>query len=297
MTPSISALARFGLFCAVTATAHLVADEVRIERDVSYLETGRKEKLDLYFPARQPSDPPAPAAIWIHGGGWIGGNKAESRAENVCGTLVAAGYVCASVDYRLGDGSWPTDLFDCKNAVRFLRVNAAKFRLDPRRVAVLGGSAGGHLALMVGFTPEVPELEPAAPYPGVSDAVAAVVDLYGPNYPLAVIDTPANELAFGRVFGLPYGADPARARRLSPAAYVTAAAPPVLILHGLADDSVPYGQSLDLAKALAEEGVGFELIGLKNVGHSFDLVVRKKKPLPRDLRPDVLTFLRQALSR
>jgi len=134
------------------ASGRTFAGEVQRLRDVSYLEPGRTEKLDLYLPERVPDDPPSPAVVWIHGGNWIGGEKGEGRAQSICGTLAGAGYVCASVDYRIGPGAWPTNLFDCKNAVRFLRARAADYHVDPDRIAVMGGSAGGHLALMVGLT-------------------------------------------------------------------------------------------------------------------------------------------------
>ena len=87
-----------------------------------------------------------------------------------------------SIDYRLGDGAWPTNLVDCKNAVRFLRAHAAQYHLDPNRIAVAGGSAGGHLALMVALTGDQDHLEPsgsATPYPGVSSAVRCVINMYG----------------------------------------------------------------------------------------------------------------------
>src|SRR5687768_7447602 len=120
----------------------------------------------------------------IHGGGWVGGDKAAAREFNIGTTLAAAGYVCASVNYKLkGDDRWPTNLFDCKNAVRFLRTRAVQYQVAPDRIGVIGGSAGGHLALMVAYTSDLPELTPTAaantPYPGVSDGVRCVVDLYG----------------------------------------------------------------------------------------------------------------------
>ena len=104
--------------------------------------------------------------------------KTENRAKEICTTLAAAGYVAVSVDHRLGAGAWPNNLPDCKNAVHFRRANAAKYQLDPDRIAGAGGSTGGHLALMVGFTGDQPEFEPtgvATPYPGISSKVRAVI--------------------------------------------------------------------------------------------------------------------------
>ncbi len=165
------------LFASLSLSA---ADSaVRVLKDVPFLAPGRAEKLDIYLPPPPPAGELSAAVVWIHGGGWTGGTKNEARAQQICTTLVNAGYVALNVDYKLGDGAWPTNLHDCKNAVRFLRTRAAEWRIDPDRIAVAGGSAGGHLALMVGYTAGVPELEPAAPYPGVSSAVRAVIDMYG----------------------------------------------------------------------------------------------------------------------
>jgi beta-galactosidase len=302
----------FPLTACSTAAALLVtvlggriqAAEVRTVKDVSYLEAGRSEKLDLYLPESAPDDPPSPAVVWIHGGGWMEGTKDEARAKQICGTLAAAGYVCASIDYRLGPGSWPANLFDCKNAVRFLRVHAADYHVDADRVAVMGGSAGAHLALMVGFTAGEPALEPQAPYPGVSDMVGAVGDFYGPS------ELPLLQAADaqGRLLGrLAPNADPAAMlgagpeaglsvwHTASPVNHVRADSPPVFMAHGTADSLVDFPQSSQLDKVLSQYGVAHEFVALDRVGHGFDLTSWQGKPLPRDLRPVVLGFLRQYL--
>ena len=291
-------------FLAVLAGARIEAGEVRTVRDVSYLEAGRSEKLDLYLPERDPGDPPSPAVVWIHGGGWMEGTKGEDRAKSVCGTLAAAGYVCASIDYRLGPGSWPVNLFDCKNAVRFLRVHAADYHVDPDRVAVMGGSAGGHLALMAGLTADEPGLEPSAPYPGISDMVGAVGDFYGPSDLPTLQAADAQGKALGKRAS---NADPTAMlgesdktsrplwRSASPVDHVSSDSPPVLIVHGTEDPLVNFSQSSDLDRVLTQKGVAHEFVALERVGHSFDLTSWQGKPLARDLRPVVLGFLRQYL--
>lgn len=148
-------------------------------RDIAFLEPGHAEKIDLYVPVRGAEELMAPAVIWIHGGGFTGGDKMDAREKDVCSNLAAAGYGCASINYRLGDGSWPANVFDCKNAVRFLRVRAAEFHVDPARIAIMGGSAGAVLAQMVKFTTGEQDWEPSAQYPGVSSAVAATGSFYG----------------------------------------------------------------------------------------------------------------------
>ncbi len=275
--------------------------DVRFVENVSFLESGRTEKLDLYLPARAADAKPAPAVVWIHGGGFTGGKKGEARAHNVCETLAAAGYVCVSIDYRLGEGAWPTNLFDCKNAVRFLRVHAAEYGVDPARIAVFGGSAGAYLGQMVGFTDGKAGLEPTAPYPGISSAVKAVGNFYGtsnnatrqqPSPTGALTGVLADNTERAKLFGLPAGASLRAWRDISPVAFVTPTSPPVLIVHGLADPLSDYAQALELAQVLSLNGVPHELVMLEHVGHQFDLTTWNKKPLPRDLRPVVLDFLR-----
>jgi acetyl esterase/lipase len=270
-----------------------------VQKDIPFLGPGQEEKLDLYLP------PPAVtrrgAVVWIHGGGWTGGTKDATREVRVCTTLAEAGYVCVSVAYKLGRGAWPENLLDCKNAVRYLRTQAKELGIDPERIAVGGGSAGGHLALMVAFTAGQTALEPAAPYPGVSSAVRCVFDLYGVTNLLTRQETkPDGTPAGGRKEGgaavVFAGADHDEVFRFaSPVSHISAASPPVLILHGRADTTVDFEQSVELARKLAERQVPHELILLDGVGHTFDLQTWNKKPLPRDLRPVVIGFLNQYL--
>ena len=278
---------------------------VTIERDVAYLAPDRPEKLDLYLPANRPARARSPGVVIIHGGGWTGGSKAAGREYEIGTTLAKAGYVGASVEYRMANHErWPTNVFDCKNAVRFLRANAAQYAVDPAHLGVIGGSAGGHLALMVGLTDAVRELEPPAaltPYPGVSDRVQAVVDMYGIADLRTSVrpdkdgnPTTAHEPWHG-VFGDHQPITDADTRLASPAAHLSPQAPPVLILHGTRDTTVDRNQSIDLDKALAAAGIPHRLILVPDVGHTFDLETWNHKPLPQDLRPIVTAFFDQYL--
>lgn len=269
----------------------------RVMVDVAYLPPDRAEKLDLYLPTPPPAGKLSPALVWIHGGGWTGGGKNEARAKNICGTLAGAGYVAVSIDYKLGDGSWPLNLLDCKNAVRFLRANAAKYRLDPDRIAVAGGSAGGHLALMVGLTTPKKLYEPDAPYPGISNAVRCVINMYGPGNLLVGPETPLGKLMAGAPIRGVFAAAGKDALSLaSPVNHVTAKSPPVMILHGRTDSTVEYQQSDEMAAVLKARGVPHEYLLLDDVGHSFDWDSWKKKALPRDVRTAALTFLEKHLA-
>lgn len=297
----------FALFSLMLIAFVRAADSTpRIVKDVAFLAAERAEKLDLYLPAPLPAGTLAPAVVWIHGGGWTGGTKNETRAQEICSTLAAAGYVAVSIDYRLGDGAWPTNLHDCKNAVRFLRANATKYQIDPSRIAVAGGSAGGHLALMTGFTADQAEFEPAAgatPYPGVSSRVRCIIDLYGPSSLLTRLATDAKGVPDGKrkpggdlkVFGAAHIDDPVF-NRASPVTHVTKSSPPVLIIHGLIDGTVDIGQSWTLAGLLAGKGVEHEFILVERAGHTFDFEFWNKQPLSRDLRPAALAFLAKHLA-
>ena len=276
-----------------------------VEKDVAFLAADRTERLDVYLPAAAGGEL-RPGFVWIHGGGWTGGTKNEARAANVCGTLARAGYVAVSVDYRLGDGAWPTLLFDCKNAVRFLRAQATRYRIDPARIAVGGGSAGGHLALMVALTAGQPGLEregAATPYPGISSAVACGVNLYGitnilTRRQVAADGTPGElrppEDAHLRVFSARDAADPVF-RLASPVHHLSPASVPLLTLHGRRDATVDYVQAEELDRLARERGARHELVLLDRAGHTFDLETWQRKPLERDLRPVLLEFLARHL--
>jgi acetyl esterase/lipase len=281
---------------------------MRVVTNVTYLAPDRAEKLDLYLPEGRAAGVKSPALVWIHGGSWIGGDKGEARAKEICGTLAGAGYVAVSINYKLGRGAWPQSLLDSKNAVRFLRARAEEYGIDPDRIAVGGGSAGGHLALMVGFTIGQKELEPDAPYPGASSSVRAILDCYGPaNLVLPPAAGGADPfpgmrkvMADARGVWGPEPAAEALLRSVSPTHIVAKGAPPVLIFHGLADPTVEVAQSIELAKALKERGVEHEFVTLEGVGHSFDFEIANPSSgtprLPRDLRPVALAFLAKHLA-
>ena len=274
---------------------------VTIEQDVSYLAPDRKEKLDLYLPANRDRTTRSPAIVIIHGGGWTGGDKAAGREFNIGSTLAGAGYVCASVNYKLaGDDRWPMNLFDCKNAVRFLRASADKYNIDADRIGVIGGSAGGHLALMVAYTSDVAQLAPGkkdSPYPGISDRVRCVVDLYGITDPRTrrktdgkgnPLATPTTQCAL-----LPHTTPISHAdawRLAAPVAHVSSTTPPTLIIHGNADTTVDRDQATQLEEKLKAAGVEHQLIRLDGIGHTFDLEKWRGQPLPQDLRPVVVKF-------
>lgn len=273
---------------------------ITVRPEVAFLAADRAERLDVYLPAGWTPEAKLPAMVWVHGGGWTGGDKAATRDRNVCHALAAAGYVSVSINYRLGAGAWPQNLEDVKNAVRYVRAHAAQLGVDPERIALGGGSAGGHLALMAAYTADAEKWEPAQPWPGVSSRVACVIDLYGITDVRAWLAAPAEQASAPRsrtnyaVFAAVGSAVPPD---VSPLAHVTASSPPTLILHGRADRTVDAAQSVALAGALQTRGVPHELLLLDGVGHTFDFDGWNHRPLPQDVRPVVFGFLSRHLSR
>jgi acetyl esterase/lipase len=255
--------------------------DVRVEQGAAYLSAGREEKADLYFPTNATKGAKLPAIVWIHGGGWNNGDRNGRREIAVCSTLARNGYITMSIDYKLAYGKyevWPTNLWDCKTAVRWLRVNADQLGIDPKRIGVAGGSAGGHLAAMVALTTPTDGLNPAEPYGKVSCAVSCCVDMYG----IADVGTYHEAKMLGKTFE----EAPELYKIASPVTYVRSNSPPFLIMCGTADKTVNPDQSKLLAKTLKDAGAQEQLVVIPGAPHSFDL-----EPKQRDLRPLVLEFL------
>jgi acetyl esterase/lipase len=277
------------LFAVVAlALAARAEDAFRIEKDIAYLAPGRKEKADLYLPAGNPSFAPRPAVVIIHGGGWTGGDKGAAREINIGTNLALRGYVGLSINYVLastnkdGKATWPQNLHDCKTAVRWLRKNAGRLQVDPERIGVIGGSAGGHLAAMLAVTGPKDGLDPQGPYGEFSCRVQCAVDLYGPADLSGRLDL--------AMLGKSSAQAPELYRAASPVTYVDRDDPPLLILHGTADNTVPVDQSRLFAAKLRETGARHELVIVEGAPHTFHL-----QPKQRDLRPLVLGFFDQHL--
>jgi len=229
----------------------------KVFRDLAYVPGGHaRQKLDLYLPA---SGARLPVIVWIHGGGFRMGSKSDGAPVE----YLARGYAVASLDYRLsGDALFPAQIEDCKAAVRWLRANAERYRLDPARFAAWGASAGGHLAAMLGTTGHVRDFDVGS-HLDQSSRVQAVVDYFGPT---DFLQMDAHRLPNGMthddagspeslLIGGPLQENREKAARANPIAYVTKEAPPFFICHGDRDLLVPHHQSELLAEALRKAGV------------------------------------------
>ncbi len=239
-----------------------------VERDTTYCHAASLPlKMDVYSPGKR-SDTPWPAVVFVHGGAWMGGDKATTDGLRDIPELVRRGYLVASVNYRLApQWKFPAQIEDVKCAVRYLRAHAATYHLDPNTIGMYGASAGGHLAALLGLADDKLWVEPDAEYADQSNRVQAVVDLYGPS-DMTQVFPGASGLIDERVFG----AASKRDRRLaaaSPVAYVSPGAPPFLLIHGEQDDLVPLSQGEELYGRLKEAGNRVQLVVVKNAGHVF----------------------------
>ncbi|MBN2307792.1 MAG: alpha/beta hydrolase [Candidatus Hydrogenedentes bacterium] len=241
-------------------------DTVREIKDIEYGNVGgRALLLDLYLPLD--THGPVPGLIFIHGGGWKKGDRKDYLYYTA--KYAEQGYAAATISYRFsGEAPFPAAVEDAKCAVRWMRANAAEYGIDPDAIAVLGGSAGGHLAMMVGYSSDVPELEGDGGHAGVSSRVQAVVNLYGPSDLTAEIAKDSGEVR--SFLGVGYAEAPELYAKASPLTYLSKDDPPTLILHGTIDELVPVEQSDVLAQKLEALGVPVVYDRLEGWPHTMD---------------------------
>ena len=257
--------------CALLAqgpAAPTIPDTVIAEREVAYSAVGGRQTMDIVRP-REDSATPRPAVLLVHGGGFRAGAKESYLPLAI--KLAGRGYVAATVNYRLAPrNQFPAAVQDVKAAVRYLRANASKLNLDPNHIGALGGSAGGHLVLMLGLTAGVEEFEGSGPNRDQSSAVQCVVDEYGPT---DFTQSYSKSVDAAEVLPQFLGGDLDHERlahmRASPLNWVTPAAAPVLAIHGTADPYVAYEQSLWIVERLIAAGVPAELETISGAGHGF----------------------------
>lgn len=231
---------------------------------------GGEMLLDLYLP--QGTDGP-PLVVWIHGGAWQYGTRAEPPLGPV-----KAGYAVASVDFRpAGTAAFPAQIHDIKAAIRFLRARANGYGYRADRIAVWGASSGGHLAALAGTTGGNPRLEGSlGEYNGVDSRVQAVIDFFGPTDLLTILGQSTPHGLSVRVPALQrlLGGSPDEpavcelARLASPVHHVGVDSPPLLILHGVQDNQVPVNQSIELDQAYQQHGRESQLVLIPGAGHT-----------------------------
>ncbi len=249
---------------------------VRLERDLAYVPDGDEaQKLDLYLPEVAP-EKPLPLIVHIHGGGWQAGSKFPCPVAG----MVLKGYAVASVEYRFSQkAKFPAQIQDCQAAIRWLRAKAASYSINPEKVGVIGGSAGGHLSALVATAGGTSAFPPIGGNEDQSDRVQAVCDIYGPADFTKVVQQAAEDRNVRNIFQFNLQKDPyssligvplettEKSRAVSPVTYISEDDPPVLILHGTHDALVPYAQSVQFAGALKAKGVPVWLQTLPGGGH------------------------------
>jgi len=231
--------------------------------NIAYDNISEAQKLDLYYPDINQND--FPLVIHIHGGAFVKGDKQDHQLNPFL-SFLEHGYVVGSINYRLsGEAIFPAAVQDVKTAIRFLKFHSEKYNLDPNRIAVVGGSAGGNLCAMVGTSAHIVEFEKDMPYFGeVDSSVKAVVDWFGPTdfskmdeqlslNQLGPCDHNLTNSPESRYMGTPISIiSKDELSKADPTTYVTNKIPPFLIQHGKLDHLVPFQQSVHLTNRIKE---------------------------------------------
>jgi acetyl esterase/lipase len=262
------------------------------QTDVAYASPGGQAvKLDIAWPK---SAGPHPLVVLFHGGGWSHGSKGLLRSE--IQRLAGAGYAAASIGYRLTDVAvFPAQASDARCAVRWLRSHAGQYGIDPARVASLGYSAGAHLATLLATASEKTALDTGCPSSG-SAAVDGAVSYAGPQDLRASTSLPQEVQAVTALLGGTPESRPQLAALASPMAHVTPDDPPLLLVHGTADATVPVWHARVMRDTMQLRGAAATLVELPGIGH--DLYARGMLGTAAEMRPAACTtfaFLDQLL--
>lgn len=272
-------------------------DNYKIISDIEYLGPDRQEKMDVYLPSCT-SKAPRPAVIWIHGGGWTGGDKINKRALNLFNILTREGIAVFSINYLLVKykkdenekiiypielDAFPQNIYDCKTAIRFVRKNAQTYNIDPSKIVLAGASAGGHLAMITGMTSGT-EIDNGGLYKDYSTDVSGIISFYGPT-----------DL---RKFGSHMFADETlyKCDKYSPVNYISEKIPPIFVTHGTQDEIVNYSDTSDFIDKIQvfekqkDCKIDYTFIPVKNGKHSY-FASPDEKNCFYDLRPHILVFL------
>lgn len=232
--------------------------------------------LDIYLP--KGVSVPFPTIVYVHPGGWSGGDKTDVARH--ISYLTAAGFALVSINYRLsGDTVFPAPLHDCKAAIRWLKANASRYNLNPNAIGIFGQSAGAHLASLVGVTANVKNASSGAITMDLegsvggntqySSTVRAVADFFGPSN-LVEFYKVQTQGSGSNLVGCTIPQCPDKAKLASTTTYASRTAPPFLIMHGTADDVVPFSQSQIFDSTLRVAGATSTFIPVQGATHGSD---------------------------
>lgn len=252
-----------------------------------------QQRMDLYRLAVN-SQLERPAIVFVHGGGWVGGQKDDF--QDFAKGFAREGYVTATIDYRLSEkarNQYPIPLEDAQLAVRWLRSNALEYHLDANRVAVVGGSAGGHLVSMLGLVDTLPGDSNLLQF---SSRATCVVDLFGPSDLTADFSKNyTDNISVPSIIAVFLGHQKAEApdlyRQASPIFHIDSHSVPFLLIHGRDDPTVPVDQSQRLYQALKANGTEATLLILDGEGHGIssrhfaEMITAMKSFLKAHLNP------------
>lgn len=276
--------------------ANLFPKETVIYQNISYAkDTVKRHRMDIYVPPGAKGS--LPLIVFIHGGAWMLNDKYADMGymKNTVHGFIDSGYIMASIDYRYStDAPFPAQIQDCNQAVEYLYQHASEYKIDKRKIAVIGFSAGGHLASLMALSNNnrVKEF-----YPGGkmgSFKIKCALDFYGPADLIMISSDPDTSVNNSQspvslLLGAMAVERPDLAKRASPVTYIDKNDPPFLIVQGEKDQSVPNTQSKMLSSSLMLAGVKNELIIVPNAPHygvMFDTP---------DIRERVFNFLNQQL--
>lgn len=248
-------------------------EKVEMRFDQPYAgTTNHFQMVDLFLPKQRVDDKPVPVVVFIHGGGWSGGDR--TGYDTAAAQLAASGkYAAASVGYRLsGQAKWPQQIYDCKAAIRWIRGHAKELNIDPDKIGATGASAGGHLVTLLGVTGGVKELEgDLGENTAESSRVTCVVNVCGPTdlaAPLMEGDAAKkDDPAVSGLLGGKISDKLAEAKAASPLTYVTSQAVPIMTVHGTEDTRVNFNHAERLDAALKAAGATSLLIPMVKAGH------------------------------
>jgi acetyl esterase/lipase len=248
--------------------------DVKRIRNIVYTDggekAGKRQRLDVVMPAE--GGEKLPVLLQIHGGAWIVGSKDEQGIP-LMNHLAARGWVCVAINYPLSPkAAWPSHLIACKRAMKWIRENIASYGGDPNFIAVTGGSAGGHLAAMVGLTANDPQYQPG--FEDVDTSVAACVPFYGAYDMANLLNSKVGEREYQRFLRpvLFKTRDREVARSASPLARVTEDAPPFFVIHGTRDSLIDVKEARELVRLLRERSKAHVVYAeLPGAQHAFDV--------------------------
>jgi len=265
-------LSIFGLVLCVALSSWAMAQGVKLEPtqvDVSYGDEHASQKMDLYLAK---SDKPLPVMVHIHGGGWRAGSK--KTVPTWLTDAVQQGWCSVvSVEYRFTDvAPHPAQVHDCQRAIQFVRHNAVKWNIDPKRIGVTGGSAGGHLTLWVALHEDAADAVSGDPIKRQSSRVACAVSFAGPTDWSLLGEIEHTHPAYRQLLGYEPGtpADKMDAKSkvdVSPISFASADDPPVMQVHGDRDDIVPLKHAQNMDERLRKVGGRTELVVVEGGNH------------------------------